>query len=145
MHSLPAPIQSVLDLFETALADVRFPDLDAQTLARLAADVEAAAEAVATAQASLDSSRRALQERQDTLLQQVQRAVAYARVYAESDEVLSARLDAITLARPARRARASEDALVLSPAPQPPSRPRGRSHKPPAGEPLLAASTTTAE
>src|ERR1700728_3770304 len=32
----PSPIQSLLDLFTTALADVRFADLDGQTLARVA-------------------------------------------------------------------------------------------------------------
>jgi hypothetical protein len=33
-----------------------------------------------------DSARGAPQERQDALLEQVQRAITYARVYAENDE-----------------------------------------------------------
>ena len=114
MDAIPAPIQSLLDLFSTALVEVRFADVDAQTLARAVADVQAAAAIVSTAQAALEDARQALQERQETLLQYAQRAAAYARVYAENDEALSGRLGAIALPRSTRRARSSGDALVLS-------------------------------
>ena len=114
----------------TDLADVRFADVDAQTLARVAADVESAALVVAEAQAALDGARAALQDRQDTLLQHAQRALAYARVYAESDAIMSARLDAIALPKLARRARGEGgEALVLSAEPQPAARRRGRPRK----------------
>ncbi len=129
MEAIPATIQVVLDLFATALAEVRFADVDAQTLARLAAEVQSAGENVASAEAVLDGARRALDERQEVLLQHVQRAVAYARVYAENDEALSRRLDAVSLPRPARRPRTSEHALVLSSDPQPALKTRGRPRK----------------
>jgi hypothetical protein len=129
--SIPTPVQTILTLFTTSLADVRFADVDGPTLARLAAGVEAAAEAVATAQSALDAARDALQERQDALLQQAQRALAYARVYAEGDAVLSEQLDTVNLPRPSRRAR-GEDTLVLSADVQPAPRPRGRPRKVPA-------------
>lgn len=147
MTVVPAPIQTLLELFTTTLAEVRFADLDGQTLARCAAEVETAAVAVATAQRVLDAAREALQDKQEVLLQRAQRALAYARVYAESDEALSRQLDAVSLPRPARRPRA-EDALVLSAEPQPAPRPRGRPKKPPAAplaEPTLAAMLTSAE
>jgi multidrug efflux pump subunit AcrA (membrane-fusion protein) len=115
----------LLDLFSTSLADVCFADIDGPTLARHAADVETAAEAVAVAQTALDAARGALQENQEALLQQAQRALAYARVYAESDEAMSVRLGEISLPRAARRSR-EESVLVLSAAPQPSPRPRGR-------------------
>jgi hypothetical protein len=127
--AIPAPIQTVLTLFTTSLADVRFADVDGPTLARLAAGVEAAAEAVANAQSALDAARDVLQERQETLLQHAQRALAYARVYAEGDATLSQQIDTVNLPRPTRRARA-EEALVLSADVQPASRPRGRPRKP---------------
>jgi len=130
MSAIPAPIQTLLDLFTTSLADVRFADLDGQTLASSAAEVEVAAKAVALAQAALDAARDALQCKQDALLQRAQRALAYARVYAESDEALSRKLDAVSLPRAPRRPRA-EDALVLSADPQPAPRPRGRPKKVP--------------
>ena len=127
MTAIPPPVQSVLDLFATDLADVRFGDLDAPALARIAGDVQAASEVVVAAQLALDVARGALHERQETLLQQAQRALAYARVYAEADLAMTARLDAITLPRASRRPRseasastsdttASESLVLTSPA-----------------------------
>jgi hypothetical protein len=136
--AISPPIQSLLELFTTSLADVRFADLDGQTLARHAAGVHAAAETVAAAQSALDAAREALNERQETLLHQSQRALAYARVFAESDEALTAELDAITLPRATRRTRA-DHALVLSADPQPPPRPRGRPRTVAREEPMLEA------
>jgi hypothetical protein len=146
-NAISTPIQTVLDLFTTSLADVRFADVDGQTLAQFAAEVEAAAVAVAAAQSALDAAREALQEKQETLLQQTQRALAYARVYAESDEDLSGQLAAVTLPRAMRRPR-SEDALVLSADPQPSQstpRPRGRPRKAPTAGPMLEALVSPAE
>jgi len=134
--AIPAPIQTLLDLSTTSLADVRFADVDGQSLARFAAEVEVADDAVVAAQSALDEAREALQEKQDALLQQAQRALAYARVYAESDEALSGRLEAVTLPRATRRSRA-EDTLVLSATPQPTARPRGRPRKARVAEPML--------
>jgi hypothetical protein len=130
MDALPNPIQSVLQLFEASLSEVRFADIDVKALARAAADVKDVAAVVASAQAALDSARAALEERQEALLQKVQRALAYARVYAENDEALRQKLDAIRLPRPTRAPRAIEDVdLVLSPPPAPAPRPRGRPRK----------------
>jgi multidrug efflux pump subunit AcrA (membrane-fusion protein) len=123
-------------LFATSLADVRFADVDGQTLARYAADVDGSAQAVAAAQSALDAAREALQAKQDALLQQAQRALAYARVYAEGDETLSGQLEAVTLPRVTRRSR-TEDDLVLSAAPQPSPRPRGKPRKAPAAPQTL--------
>jgi hypothetical protein len=148
-NPIPAPIQSLLAVFTTCLADVRFADVDGDLLGRFATEVEAAAETVSAAQSALDAAQGALQERQETLLQQAQRALAYARVYAENDDALLARLEAISLPRPARRTR-GEDALVLSADPQPTARPRGRPRKgvvvaPALDEPILDAMLSPAE
>ena len=141
--TIPTPVRTVLDLFATDLADVRFGDVDAKTLAALASDVESAADAVASAQALLDDARGKLQERQEALLVQAQRALAYARVYAEPDPALTARIETIALPRPARRVRADGEALVLSPDQAPPRRPRGRPRKVEA--PMLEGVTASAE
>ena len=132
---VPPPIQTLIDLFTTSLSDVRFADVDGQTLARLAAEVGAAAELLVAAQSALDAASAALQGRQETLLQHAQRALSYARVYAEADEALSAQLDTITLPRPSRRSR-TEEVLVLSASAEvAPRRPRGRPKRGPATEP----------
>jgi multidrug efflux pump subunit AcrA (membrane-fusion protein) len=138
LSAIPVPIQTLLDLFTKSLADVRFADVDGQALTHFAEEVEAAAAAVADAQSALDAAQLALQEKQDRLLQQAQRALAYARVYADSDETLSGQLDAVTLPRAPRRARA-EEALVLSADPQPSPRPRGRPRKAPVVVPAFEA------
>lgn len=136
-------IDPLLQLFETALADVRFADVDAQALARAAADVTSAEAELNAAQVVVDAARAQLQERQEALLQAGHRALAYARVYAETDDALSERVSAITLPRPVRRARPGSEALVLSPDPAPQvgsvSRPRGRPRKVPADAPFLEA------
>lgn len=102
MTVIPPAVAALLELFEASLSDVRFADLDAKVLSALSAEVDAAAEGLAAKQAALDEARSALQERQNVLLQQAQRALAYARVYAENDFDLRAKLDAIALPRPAR-------------------------------------------
>jgi hypothetical protein len=137
MDAIPSPLQAILNLFATTLADVRFADLDAKTLASLASEVEAAAAVVESAEAALAAARGTLQARQDALLQQVQRAVAYARVYAENNEALSQRIDAIALPRTPRRSRVGDEALTLSPDSPATQRPRGRPRKPSLAEPTL--------
>jgi hypothetical protein len=150
MSAIPLPIQVLLDLFNGCLAEVRFADLDGQTLARCAAEVDSAAISMATAQLNLDAARQALHDKQEALLQRAQRALAYARVYAEADEGLARQLDAVSLPRPARRPR-PEDALVLSAEPQPAARPKRRRKEPVAvaapsePAPMLEGLSSTAE
>lgn len=98
-----------------------------------------------SAQAALDSARSALQERQDALLEQVHRAIAYARVFAENDSGLLERLEAIALPRPARKTRQNDDAALVLSATQPSPRPRGRRRKPPTAEQMSVADMPTAE
>lgn len=107
MTSLSAPVQAVLELFQGPLSDVRFADVDAPGLANLAAEVEGAASAVAQQEARLNELRQTLAERQDALLLLAQRAVAYARVYAEHDEALTEKLASITLPRASKPRKAS--------------------------------------
>jgi hypothetical protein len=116
MTVISPPIQALLELFDTALSDVRFADLDAAALSALAGQVNAAAEGVAAKQAALEEANALLLERQNTLLQQAQRALAYARVYAENDFELRAKLEAIALPRAPRRPRT--DAAVPSAEPE---------------------------
>jgi hypothetical protein len=144
MIAMHPAVQALLDLFATSLADVRFADVDWPSLARCAAEVEAAAQAEAVARSALDAANLALQEKQEALLQRAQRALAYARVYAESDTTLTASLEAIGLPRTTRRATVG-DALVLSAASDTLPRPRGRPRKRPAAEPTLEMSMPGAE
>lgn len=127
---MSTPLNALLSTFETDLHDVRFGDVDAASLAALAAEVDAADAAVARAQSALDDARAALVAKNDALLQHAHRALAYARVYAESDPALAARLATITLPKLARKARPEETTPVATEG-ELPKRPRGRPRKAP--------------
>src|SRR4051794_17357692 len=102
-HPISAAVQDVLDLYATDLAPVRFGDLEAGVLALAADEVNEAARVLALAEATLDAARGALAEKQETLLQKAHRALAYARVYAEDEPELAARIERIALPRSGRR------------------------------------------
>jgi hypothetical protein len=106
-------LQDLLKLFGQELAPVKFPDLDRAVLEEAAERVKEKAEAVARAQAALEAARQSLYESQEALLQKGQRALAYARIFAEDDAELSAKLDGISLPRPVRKAPRTEGAASL--------------------------------
>ena len=84
--------RGVLELFEDALGDVAFPGIDAGALAIAASRVTDCAEHVLACEAQLAEARRVLAEESAALERKTERAVAYARVYAEEDEALATRL-----------------------------------------------------
>jgi len=100
-------MRALLEVFSTELSEVKFPDMDTEVLEEAAGRVKAQAEAVARAQAALEAARQALADSQDTLLQKGQRALAYARVFAEEDIDLSMKVEAITLPKRGLRSEAS--------------------------------------
>lgn len=99
MTSVASPLQAVLDVFSGPLHGVRFADIDAEGLSSLAAEVESLANDVAAREAELASLREACAHKQEALWAIAQQALAYARIYAEGDEALSAELNEITLPR----------------------------------------------
>jgi hypothetical protein len=110
---VPASFLELLALFDGPLAEVRFPDVDGPLLVGIRADVEAAASRVLDLEEQLGAARSALAERQDVMAQKAQRALSYARIFADGDAALLARLDAIVLSRARSTAPA---APVLTPA-----------------------------
>src|SRR5688572_4834226 len=100
---IPTPAQLVLDFFDNELAGVKFPDVDQQVLQEAGERVFGLAEEVSRAEATLQAARDALQDGVDQLVGRCQRALAYARVYAENDADLLRRLDAIALPKTPRR------------------------------------------
>jgi hypothetical protein len=107
MMTLPSPVQSVLELFQGPLASVRFADIDAAGLSKLAAEVEAAAGEVRELEGKLGELRQALAQRQEALHALAQQALAYARVYAENDDELLDAVNRITLPRAAKPRKAA--------------------------------------
>jgi|GEM_PF-6332909 len=127
---IPGPVQAVLDFFETHLHDQQFGDISAASLSRYVTEIQVLSEHVAHAESVLAAARAALLERQEALHHDAQRALAYARIFAECNESLSRQLDTIALGRPAKRTRGAEacssEPLVLTPGPGAASAPSTR-------------------
>ncbi|HMI84547.1 MAG TPA: hypothetical protein VK550_10660 [Polyangiaceae bacterium] len=140
---IPSAVQEVVDLFVSELASLKFGDLEPASLAAASEEVRAIAADVIRAEAALENTRAVLAEKRDALLQKAQRALAYARVYAENQPELAARLERIALPRSPRRNAKSElslDEAKLSGAPEtttPSPRRRGRPRSDPSA--MLAA------
>jgi hypothetical protein len=109
MNPIPTAIQEVLDLFEDQLAPVTFGGLETRVLTAAAETVRVAADALAAAEAAAEAARAVLAERQEELAQKAQRALAYARIYAEDDPPLLEKVEAIALPRAGRRAAREEE------------------------------------
>lgn len=99
MTSIAPPLQAVVALFRGPLQSVRFADIDAAGLTSLAEEVESAATDVQALETKLAEHRALLAQKQESLLALAQQALAYARIYAEGDEALSAELSEIALPR----------------------------------------------
>ncbi len=127
---IPPAVQQVLDVYETHLPLVKFGDLEATVLSKAAEEVVTAASALERAEAALETARAALQEKQESLFQKAQRALAYARVYAEGDPELAARVEEISLLRSSRRTPKVDgiEGVSAAPAAETPLR-RGRPRK----------------
>jgi hypothetical protein len=86
---------SVLELYAEALPDVRFPDLDLAALEALVEEVRDAQEEVDRAESELQDAKERLAARGAALHARAERALSYARIYADGNPELSARVDAV--------------------------------------------------
>ena len=96
-HPIPAALLELQSVFAEHLADVRFGDVDKAALDEACLRVEVAAEATAAAEEALEVARGALAEANRGLAKTGQRALAYARIYAESNPALQEQLRDIHL------------------------------------------------
>ena len=93
---LPAdPAAAVLELFSTDLVNVQFPDVGQASLEAAHDAVKQAQAELAEAEALLEAAHQSLLAKQDELAHKASRALAYARIYAESDEALAEKVRAI--------------------------------------------------
>ncbi len=100
--------RDVLSLFAEELAEVRFPDLDR---ACLEAGRDALCEAqldVERIESELDAARALVTTRGEALTLKAQRALAYARVFAEANPELALRVAALSDAKASPSARGHE-------------------------------------
>ncbi len=121
---LPADLQHLLQLF-SSLPDVRFPELDPSSLQVAVARVKEHQLELLSIDAQRDAARLALDEEQEALLRRGHRLHAYLKVFAEHDEVLAAKVNALTLPR----LRKQSPGVVLEGEPVPAPKKRGRPRK----------------
>jgi hypothetical protein len=96
----PPSLQKLLDLFVTGpLAKVHFPDVDGAALAELAEAVKQQGASVSEAEQRVVDARAALADGLETLRIQAQRALSYARIYADGQPAVRPLLDGIDLSR----------------------------------------------
>lgn len=125
---VPPDVLKLVQLF-SAQPDLRFPDLDATVLHQAVASVKERHLEVARAEALAQAARAALDEDLEALVKKAQRAHAYLRVFAETDEALAGRVEDISLPRPRRPAVRAEVAPVEAGEAMPLPRKRGRPRK----------------
>jgi hypothetical protein len=99
---------ALVQLFSAQGGALRFPDTDAAVLQEAVVKVKERQAEVERAEAQLKAARVALEEDGETLLKKAHRALAYLRVYAEADEVLLAKVDALSLPKLRKPARPVE-------------------------------------
>ena len=128
---LPADLQHLLQLF-SSLPDVRFPELEPSGLQVAVAKVKEKHQELALLEAQRDKVRLALEEEQETLLRKGHRLHAYLKVYAEHDESLALKVNALSLPRLRKQAAVTEGEPVPAP------KKRGRPRKASATETLFA-------
>jgi hypothetical protein len=87
----PLP-RATLELYRDSLREVRFPDLDFDSLSHTAAELCAAQLEVECIEAALLSARDAVRERAELLNSQSERALSYARIFAVGNPALSQRV-----------------------------------------------------
>ena len=129
---LPADLQHLLQLF-SSLPDVRFPELEPSGLQVAVAKVKEKHLELALLEAQREKVRLALEEEQETLLRKGHRLHAYLKVYAEHDESLALKVNALSLPRLRKQA-----AAVTEGEPVPALKKRGRPRKTSATETLFA-------
>ncbi len=98
-----------MTLFEEDLGGVTFPDVSLETLQDAASRCEERQRAVADAEEALDTARVELTESRRALGAVMQKAIAYARVYAGDDEALRGKIDAVAPPRRSTGRRAKRD------------------------------------
>ncbi len=98
-NPIPTAVKELLALFDGPLSSVTFPDVDGPSLREQAASVDAAVHEVEAAAAAWAEAKRNVDARLEVLLQKAQRALAYARIYAEDKPELDATLAALVVPR----------------------------------------------
>lgn len=105
-ESMPPFARDVLELFARQLPELKFPGVDVEVLRAHAAELAEAQAEVERVEGQLEQARAEAAIRAVTLTTMAQRALAYARIYAEGDAELEAQVAEIAERRGGQAAEA---------------------------------------
>jgi len=92
---IPPSVQALMDLFANELSHVSFPGVDRAILEQVVTEVRTHTEAVVKAEAALEAARTALRDSEEALSSKTQKALAYARVYADDHPDIRSKVDSV--------------------------------------------------
>ncbi len=112
---IPASVNQLAEIFAGPLAEVTFPDVSKDVLDEACQTVRDQHAEVARLTQELDEAHQAMEAKQEDLVKLANRALAYAKIYAESDESLKEQLSGISLGGGAKKPRAAKPKKVAVP------------------------------
>jgi len=92
---IPQLARATLELYNSLLREVRFPDLDREVLEGAAEELRDAQQEVECIESALEQARSVLREKTAQLNAQADRGLSYARIFASGNPQLSARVGEI--------------------------------------------------
>jgi len=92
VDTTPLLVRQVIDLYAVELVEVRFPDLDLSSLLYAQSELHAAQLEIERVEAELSQARALWESRSQALTAKAERALAYARIYAQGDAELAPRI-----------------------------------------------------
>ena len=92
VDTTPVLARQVIDLYAVELVEVRFPDLDLSSLLYAQTELHAAQLEIERVEAELSQARAVWESRSQALTAKAERALAYARIYAQGDAELAPRI-----------------------------------------------------
>jgi hypothetical protein len=118
VDTTPLLARQVIDLYAVELVEVRFPDLDLSALLYAQSELHAAQLEVERVEAVLAQARAEWDSRSQALTAKAERALAYARIYAQGDAELGPRIADIGKKKSAHSAADSDGRDIDADAPK---------------------------
>lgn len=118
VDTTPLLVRQVIDLYAVELAEVRFPDMDLSSLLYAQTELHAAQVEIERVETELARARADWESRSQALTAKAERALAYARIYAQGDAELAPRIADIGKKKSGQPLHAADAAAVSGDAPK---------------------------
>lgn len=103
--AIPEAVEEFLAIYKEKLSDVAFPDVSLEIFNGLIDKVHNGVKSLEAAEKQVVVAQESLNAANDELQQKCQKALAYAKIFADDQEELSERLASISFSKPVRTPR----------------------------------------